>query len=74
MRPRDVSRILEHFPYLPDDAIVPQKVSALLTGESERSWRRKKPLPTVPINGKMKGNRVGDVRALLKNMNEEAAA
>jgi hypothetical protein len=62
MRPRDVSEILRHFDQLPDWAIVPQKVTALLSGESARSLRRKKPIPSFPINGCLKGNRVGDIR------------
>jgi hypothetical protein len=66
MRPRDVSDILRHFDQLPDWAIVPQKVTALLIGESARSLRRKKPIPTFPINGSLKGNRVGDIRKLVR--------
>jgi hypothetical protein len=66
MRPRDVSDILRHFDHLPDWAIVPQKVTALLTGESARSLRRKKPIPSFPINGSLKGNRVGDIRKLVR--------
>jgi len=45
MRPRDVSEILRHFDQLPDGAFVPQKVTALLIGESARSLRRKNPIP-----------------------------
>jgi hypothetical protein len=64
MRPRDVSEILRHFDELPDWARVPQRVTALLIGESARSLRRKKPLPTYPINGKLRGHAVGDIRRL----------
>jgi len=66
MRPRDVSEILRHFDQLPDWAVVPQKVTALLIGESARSLRRKKLIPAFPINGSLKGNRVGDIRKLLR--------
>jgi hypothetical protein len=66
MRPRDVSDILRYFDQLPDQAVVPQKVTALLIGESARSLRRKKPIPTYPINGSLRGNKVGDVRRLLR--------
>src|SRR5215831_13825603 len=66
MRPRDVTEILRHFDQLPDWAVVPQKVTALLIGESARSLRRKKPIPSFPINRSLKGNRVGDIRKLVR--------
>ena len=74
MRPRDVSEILRHFDQLPDGAIVPQKVTALLIGESARSLRRKKPIPQYQINGSLKGNRVGDIRGILQKLLHGEAA
>jgi len=62
MKARDVSEILRQFDNLPDSALVPQKVSALLLGESPRSLRRKKPMPSFPINGAMRGHTVGHIR------------
>jgi hypothetical protein len=66
MRARDLTEILNYFDQLPDSARVPLRVTALLIGESLRSLRRKKPLPTYPINGKMIGNQVGEIRQLMR--------
>ena len=68
MRPRDVSEILRHFDQLPDWAIVPRKVTALLTGESARSLRRKKPIPSFPINGSLKGKLRDSCRQTLRSL------
>jgi hypothetical protein len=66
MKARDLTHILKYFDVLPEEARVPQRVTSLLTGESLRSLRRKKPIPSYPINEKMTGHRVGDVRKLLR--------
>ena len=66
MKARDLTPIFKYFDDLPDGAVVPQRVTSLMTGESPRSLRRKKLLPTFPINEKTKGNRVGDIRELMR--------
>jgi hypothetical protein len=55
MKARDLTHILKYFDVLPEEARVPQRVTSLLTGESLRSLRRKKPIPSYPINEKNDG-------------------
>jgi len=65
MKARDVSEILRLFPELPDAAIVPRKVTALLTGMSLRTIRRNPPVPDREITPDLIGHRVGDLRRFL---------
>jgi hypothetical protein len=57
-----VSETLERFDQLPDDAIVPSCVTAVLHGVSERTVRRT--YPSVQLTPGRKGQRVGTLRAM----------
>jgi hypothetical protein len=65
MKARDVSEILAVFDKLPDSAVVPRKVTALVTGKSERAVRRNPPVPDRKITGYRVGHNVGDLRRYL---------
>ncbi|HVI15042.1 MAG TPA: hypothetical protein VM822_19485 [Pseudolabrys sp.] len=57
-----ISEILERFDQLPDDAVVPSAVTAILHGVSQRTVRRR--YPSVRISPRRKGQRVGTLRAM----------
>jgi hypothetical protein len=63
--------IIKQFDQLPDDAIVPDPVARLVLNESERSWRRNRPVRRIAIGERRGGARVGDIRALVRG--EQAA-
>jgi hypothetical protein len=58
--------IIKHFDELPDDAIVPDPIARLVLNESERSFRRDRPVPKIQIGDRRGGVRVGDIRALVR--------
>jgi hypothetical protein len=65
-KPRDIAAIVKRFDELPDDAIVPDTVSAKVLSTSPWTIRRNKLLPYRQISERFKGNRVGDIRALVR--------
>ena len=58
--------ILDRFDRLPDSAAAPIKICALVSGISERTWRRSPPIPTFPISAGKHGANVGILRALCR--------
>jgi hypothetical protein len=58
--------ILEQFDRLPDDAIVPDQVSAVLLNMSRWTLNRINPVPARQISERIHGRRVGDLRALVR--------
>ena len=58
--------ILERFDVLPDDAVVPSKVTGIILGVSERTIRYHPNLPRVQISRGRYGQRVGDIRKLCR--------
>jgi hypothetical protein len=58
--------ILERFAALPDEAVVPSKVTAIILGISERVVRYHPMLPRVQICIGRYGQRVGDIRKLVR--------
>jgi hypothetical protein len=58
--------ILERLDRLPDSAAVSIKNAALLSGISERTWRRNPPIPTFAISAGKKGVNVGLLRKLTR--------
>jgi hypothetical protein len=58
--------ILERFERLPDSAAAPIKICALVSGVSERTWRRSPPIPTFPISVGKRGANVGLLRKLTR--------
>jgi hypothetical protein len=57
--------IIKRFDQLPDDAVVQTKVTALMTGLSEKTVR--KHYPRVPVSPGRYGQRVGDIRSRVRN-------
>jgi hypothetical protein len=74
MKARDVTEILQKFEDLPDAAVVPRKVTALLTGMSIRTIRRNPPVPDRRITDDLIGHRVGDLRRWLAGKADAAVA
>ena len=58
--------IFERFDALPDDAVVPSKVSAAFLGVSERTIRYHPDLPRVTVSQGRYGQRVGDLRKIVR--------
>jgi len=58
--------ILERFERLPDSAAAPIRICALVSGISERTWRRAPPIPTFPLSAGKKGANVGLLRKLTR--------
>ncbi len=65
--------VLAHFDALPDDAVVPSKITAIVLGLSERTVRYHLHLPRVQVAGVRYGQRVGDIRKLCEGMPQAAA-
>ena len=58
---------------LPDDAVVPSKITAIILGLSERVVRYHPALPRVQLCVGRYGQRVGDIRKLVREGVKEAA-
>ncbi len=70
----DLHEALARFNVLPDDAVLPSQVTAIILGVSERTIRYHPNLPRVQISRGRYGQRVGDIRKLCRNgMPREAA-
>jgi hypothetical protein len=59
--------ILERFDVLPDDAVVPSKVTAIIMGLSERVIRYHPRLRRVVVSRGRYGQRVGDIRKIVRD-------
>jgi hypothetical protein len=57
--------LLRRWPQLPDDALVPVKLTCLLTGRCDKTLRNDKRLKRVYFGKRHYGFRAGDVRRLL---------
>ena len=70
----ELRKILERFDSLPDDAIVPSKVTGIVLGLGERTIRYHPHLPRVQISRGRYGQRAADIRKLAREgMPREAA-
>ena len=70
----DLHEALARFDSMPDDAILPTRVTAIILGVSERTIRYHANLPRVQISRARYGQRVGDIRKLCREgMPREAA-
>ena len=66
-QPDYTADVLKNFDNLPDDALVPPKVTALLLGGiSTRTLRRSPPIPKVKVTAQRGAYRVGDIRKLVR--------
>jgi hypothetical protein len=64
MKPHDksITEVLRQFDSLPDDAVVPTRITAAFHNVSERTVRRR--YPSVQLTLNRKGYRVGTLRAM----------
>lgn len=70
----ELLEILQRFDALPDDAILPTRITGIILGISERTVRYHPHLPRVQIARGRYGFRVGEVRKLCREgMPGEAA-
>jgi hypothetical protein len=70
----DLHEALARFNVLPDDAVLPSQVTAIILGVSERTVRYHPHLPRHQISRGRYGQRVGDIRKLCREgMPGEAA-
>jgi len=63
----DLHEALARFIVLPDDAVLPSQVTAIILGVSERTIRYHPNLPRVQISRGRYGQRVGDIRKLCRD-------
>ena len=63
----ELHEVLERFNALPDDAILPSRVTGIILGVSERTIRYHPQLPRVQVSRGRYGQRVGDIRKLARN-------
>jgi len=62
----DVDEILRRFDALPDSAVLPTKVSALILGLSEKTVRAHPKLPRRPVSRGRYGQSAGDIRRVAR--------
>ena len=62
----DEISILQRTERRPDSSAVPLKICALMSGVSERTWRRNPPVPTFHLSAGKKGANLGAVRKLAR--------
>jgi hypothetical protein len=62
----ELHEALARFNVLPDDAVLPSQVTAIILGVSERTIRYHPYLPRVQISRGRYGQRVGDIRKLCR--------
>jgi hypothetical protein len=72
MKPMTALELVRNFDALPDDALVPTKVTEILLNTSEWTLRRNPPLRRIQVSQKCFRNRVGDIRALVRGQNPAA--
>ena len=65
-KPLPALDLIQNFDRLPDDAVVPLKVSRIVRGTSEWTDRRNTPLRRVQVSPRRYGHRVGDIRAFVR--------
>ena len=73
MMTNKLREILERFAALPDDAVLPSRITAIILGLSERVVRYHPSLPRVQLCAGRYGQRVGDIRKLVRGGMKEAA-
>jgi hypothetical protein len=66
--------ILERFDCLPADAVVPSRITAIILGLSERTVRYHPGLARVRLSVGRYGQRVGDIRRLVREGMPQQAA
>jgi hypothetical protein len=62
----DLHEALARFNVMPDDAVLPSQVTAIILGVSERTIRYHPNLPRVQISRGRYGQRVADIRKLCR--------
>jgi len=62
----ELHEVLQRFDALPDDAILPSRVTGIILGVSERTVRYHPQLPRIQISRGRYGQRVGDIRKLAR--------
>jgi hypothetical protein len=72
MKPDLTYEIVRNFDALPDDSVVQTKITSVITGLSDRTIRYHPKLKRIQISRGRVGQRVGDIRALLRG--EDTAA
>jgi len=63
----ELHEVLQRFDSLPDNAILPSRVTGIILGVSERTVRYHPQLPRVQISRGRYGQRVGDIRKLARH-------
>jgi hypothetical protein len=62
----EIHEALARFNVLPDDAVLPSQITAIILGVSERTIRYHPQLPRVQVSRGRYGQRVGDIRKLAR--------
>ena len=61
-----LAEFFAQYPMLPDDALAPDPYAAALLAISVWTLKRTNPVPPRQISERIRGRRIGDLRALLR--------
>jgi hypothetical protein len=64
MKTRDLAIILRRIPELPNEAIIPDPVAALILNISLKTLKRTNPIPRIQISPRVSGRQLGAIRQL----------
>jgi hypothetical protein len=67
----DIAELLKRFQHLPDEALVPSKVTAAVTSLSERTVRYDPRFERVYLTPTRYGHRVGNIRKVLASLSRQ---
>ena len=74
VKPLSALELVKNFDALPDDAVVPSKVTEILLNTSKWSLWRNPPFRRVQLSERRFGYRVGDIRAFVRGERAPTAA
>jgi len=64
----DLAELLKRFPHLPDEAVVPSKITSAVTSLSERTVRYDPRFERIYLTATRYGHRVGNIRKVLAGL------
>jgi hypothetical protein len=73
-RPFNILERVAMFDRLPDDAVVPDPVAAMILSIDVMTLRRCNPIPQIRISERRVGRRVGDLRDFIRGVTPKSAA
>jgi hypothetical protein len=65
--PPPVSELLKRTASLPDDAVVDDRIAAILLNMSAWTLKKRAPVPRIQTSARRFGRRMGDIRRLVRD-------